>query len=329
MPAPQVCLFADNAQTTIAGAITNTATSVTLQTGAGALFPSPGAGEFFIGSFFDAATGLITEIVHVTNVTGDTLTIVRAQEGTSAEAWSANDIFGNFITAGSSAFFMQQGQNFLADSGSANAISVAFLPAPASLAALTGVPIWVKKSAAANTAGVTVTANGFGPTSLLIPGGGAIAPGALPGSGIFCMVFDGTVFETQSQLGGGSNLLTANNTWSGTNTFDAQVSAPPVALGSLGATPSINFALGVNFTGTANANFTLPFPSNAVAGQAGAIEIVQDGTGSRTITYASGWLFAGGLRPVLSTTPGAIDVISYLVRPGATQIEASLNKAFA
>jgi hypothetical protein len=111
--------------------------------------------------------------------------------------------------------------------------------------------------------------------------------------------------------------------------FQKKISAPPVNLGNLGATPALDFSTGNNFYGTANANFTLPFPTNLSAGQAGSIEITQDGTGSRTITYASGWLFPGGTRPALSTAAGSIDVISYFVRPGATQIEATINKAFA
>ena len=54
-----------------------------------------------------AATGLLTEIVHVTNVTGDVCTIVRAQEGTTALAWTAGDLFANLVTAGTLAAFQQ------------------------------------------------------------------------------------------------------------------------------------------------------------------------------------------------------------------------------
>jgi hypothetical protein len=48
----------------------------------------------------DAATGQLSEIVHVTAKSGDVLTIARGQEGTSARAWSANDIAANMLTAG-------------------------------------------------------------------------------------------------------------------------------------------------------------------------------------------------------------------------------------
>lgn len=103
-------LFANNASGQLAGAITNSALLVTLNPGQGALFPSPGAGQYFLGTFTDAATGLLNEIVQVTNRTGDVLTIVRAQEGTSAQAWNAGDLFNNLWTAGSAAAMLQNGQ---------------------------------------------------------------------------------------------------------------------------------------------------------------------------------------------------------------------------
>lgn len=100
-------LFANNATSTLAGGINNTATSAVLAAGTGALFPSPGAGEFFCLTFTDAATGLIREIVHVTGRSTDTITIVRAQEGTTAVAWLAGDLAANLLTAGSMAAMEQ------------------------------------------------------------------------------------------------------------------------------------------------------------------------------------------------------------------------------
>ncbi|WP_336981855.1 MULTISPECIES: gp53-like domain-containing protein [unclassified Cedecea] len=94
-------LAANNAQTVLAAGISATATSITVNTGTGVLFPSPSAGvSFFKLTLVDAATGQLTEIVHVTARTGDTMAIDRAQEGTVARAWSANDIAANMMTAG-------------------------------------------------------------------------------------------------------------------------------------------------------------------------------------------------------------------------------------
>lgn len=94
-------LAANNAQSVLAAGISASATSLTLNTGTGALFPSPVSGtSFFKLTLIDAATGQLNEIVHVTAKSGDVLTIVRGQEGTSARAWSANDIAANMLTAG-------------------------------------------------------------------------------------------------------------------------------------------------------------------------------------------------------------------------------------
>ena len=94
-------LAANNAQTVLAAGISSTATSLSVNNGTGILFPSPVAGtSFFKLTIIDAATGTLTEIVHVTTRAGDVFTIQRGQEGTVARSWSANDIAANMMTAG-------------------------------------------------------------------------------------------------------------------------------------------------------------------------------------------------------------------------------------
>lgn len=94
-------LAANNAQTVLAAGISASATSLTVNSGTGSLFPAPSDGvSFFKLTLIDAATGQLTEIMHVTARTGDTMKIERGQEGTTARAWSANDIAANMMTAG-------------------------------------------------------------------------------------------------------------------------------------------------------------------------------------------------------------------------------------
>ena len=81
----------NNASATLAGAITSAATSVVLTAGNGSLFPALGAGEFFYGTLVDSSNNL--EVVKVTARTTDTLTVVRAQDGTVARAYSVGDKF--------------------------------------------------------------------------------------------------------------------------------------------------------------------------------------------------------------------------------------------
>ncbi|MDQ2230667.1 hypothetical protein RBI69_12575 [Citrobacter portucalensis] len=100
-------LAANNAQTVLAAGISSTATSLTVNAGTGTLFPSPAAGtSFFKLTIIDAATGSLTEIVHVTARAGDVFTIQRGQEGTVPRAWSANDIVANMMTAGTLSYIL-------------------------------------------------------------------------------------------------------------------------------------------------------------------------------------------------------------------------------
>ncbi|CNF18124.1 hypothetical protein [Yersinia intermedia] len=105
-------LSANNASTVLSAGISASATTLTVNTGTGGLFPSPVSGtSFFKLTLIDAATGTLTEIVHVTARTGDTMTIVRAQEGTVSRLWSANDIAANMMTAGTLDLLSQKSQS--------------------------------------------------------------------------------------------------------------------------------------------------------------------------------------------------------------------------
>jgi len=103
--------FANNASTTVAGSITASDTTVNVAAGTGIFFPPiiAGSGNFFCLTFYDQATKTINEIVHCTNVSGDTFTIVRGQEGTTPRAWTSGDILANLITAGTLDAFVQAG----------------------------------------------------------------------------------------------------------------------------------------------------------------------------------------------------------------------------
>ena len=92
-------LFTNNAATTLSGAITAGATSLTVQTGAGALFPSPTAPDDFLITLVRASDGAI-EIAQCTARSGDTLTVARAQEGTNALALAGGDKVELRVTAG-------------------------------------------------------------------------------------------------------------------------------------------------------------------------------------------------------------------------------------
>lgn len=104
-------LWSNNASTTVAGSITATDTTVNLAAGTGILFPAPiaGQGNYFVATFYDQTTKTQNEIVHCTAITGDTVTIIRGQEGTTPQPWTSGDIFANLVTAGTLEAFVQAG----------------------------------------------------------------------------------------------------------------------------------------------------------------------------------------------------------------------------
>lgn len=198
-----VVLYANNASSTLAGSLTNVSTSCTLSTGTGTLFPSPGAGQYFVMTFSDAATNLVREIVHVTARSGDVCTIVRAQEGTTARSWSVADNAQNLWTAGAADSLAQtsqiqiQADNYGVDSGSANALVITLSLAPVSLASIVGSPIRILKTGTANTGAVTLNVNALGARPVTMPGGAALNSGVLPASALFTLIYDGSEFQLQ------------------------------------------------------------------------------------------------------------------------------------
>ena len=88
---------------------------------------------------------------------------------------------------------------------------------------------------------------------------------------------------------------------------------------------AVSMNTGNNFLVTLGGNRTLAAPSNATAGQTGSIYVVQDGTGSRTLSYNSVWKFPDGSAPAATSTSAAVDMIVYNAR-SATTVDAIMVK---
>jgi hypothetical protein len=99
-------LFTNNAASTLAASITSSATSLAVASGQGALFPTITGSNYFLVTLI-GVSGSPLEIVKVTARSGDTFTIVRAQEGTTASAFTGGDSVQLRITAA----VMQQAAN--------------------------------------------------------------------------------------------------------------------------------------------------------------------------------------------------------------------------
>lgn len=115
-----------------------------------------------------------------------------------------------------------------------------------------------------------------------------------------------------------------------TNIGGSMVSAATLSGGMLNYTSSsgaftshasganaISFAAGKSHTRQLTANTTITF-SNVVTGQTALVRLLQDGTGSRTVTWNPGTagatiLWGGGTAPTLTTTANKTDVFGFYI----------------
>ncbi|MCK2097518.1 hypothetical protein [Thauera aromatica] len=85
-------LFANNAATVLAASAGSASTLLTVANGA--LFPAPSGSDYFLVTLIKLdANGNETgwEVCKTTFRNGNELTVIRAQEGTSAQSWAAGD----------------------------------------------------------------------------------------------------------------------------------------------------------------------------------------------------------------------------------------------
>lgn len=92
--------LSNNADGLLALAISDSDTSLTLRAGHGSRFPALGSGDWFPITVVRASDPSQFEIMRCTARSGDTLTVVRAQEGTSAITFDAGDVVSLRLTSG-------------------------------------------------------------------------------------------------------------------------------------------------------------------------------------------------------------------------------------
>lgn len=108
--------FNNNAASRIASDITSLQTTIPVEPNTGALFAkaltpdksNPGSTHKIIAKLtLSDLKQTVWEICHLTAVDGDTLTVIRGQEGTTQRSWKLGDLIGNFSTRGSENNFLQ------------------------------------------------------------------------------------------------------------------------------------------------------------------------------------------------------------------------------
>lgn len=186
-------LFANNAATTLASGINSVATTINVASGTGSKFPAPGEGEGFYVTLQDAATELTNEIVLCTIRSGDVLTVVRGQQGTSAVAWNAGDVVAQLVTRGDLEKMIQpdQLQSAVYTASAATGTNSITATLDSELTDLPDSLMFVMRAAAANTGPVTLTlmlASTLPAHAVVKYGGSALNAGDIPAAGYPCLM---------------------------------------------------------------------------------------------------------------------------------------------
>lgn len=111
-----------------------------------------------------------------------------------------------------------------------------------------------------------------------------------------------------------ADVLTGTNTTKAMTVGATYGALTEVALTDA-ATISVDLSTFINAAVTFNvagASRVMGNPANPKQGQTGYIRLIQDGSGSRTLSFGSNWKRQGGA-PTLTTTANAVDVLEYQV----------------
>jgi hypothetical protein len=126
--------------------------------------------------------------------------------------------------------------------------------------------------------------------------------------------YSGYVFidsGSTSAIGEATAAQYRDNTASKVLTTDIVWSAMAEVSLSDGANISWDMDTGIDFTVTLAGNRTLDNATNVTVGKKGRLRVVQDGTGSRTLSFGTNYEFASGAAPTLTTDASAEDVFYY------------------
>lgn len=312
-------VFSNFANTTLASGINNAATSITLALGTGSQFPSPTGGQYFVIVFTDAATKTLHEVCNCTARTGDTLSIVRAQESTTALSWNAGDFVACVPTAGQMAACAQSDSAVFTNTPTAptatygtnnNQIAnAAFVQA-----AIT--PVSSVIGSASNMAMLNSTAG----TSVTFSADEVVVGAALGGVTIKLGSFNQTLNVSTTGIGGmdtgaapASGFIAVyaayNGTTQGIFAYDCTSAAPPVL-----------YANGYPPSGYTDTCLIAILPTN------GSRQIIPCAQSNRRVQFARiAFLSSAGAAP--SYTPTSIGVVggNAIVPPGAKTFSGKLD----
>ena len=235
-------LFANNAGSNIASSVSSVATSIEVTAGQGSLFPSPTNGDYFMLTLTQGNLAETSwEIVKCTSRSVDVLTVVRAQESTTAATWGVGDKAELRITA-----------TGLAPDGAVTSVA-ATVP---SIFSISGSPI-------TNSGTLAITYSG---TALPVANGGTALTAGTSG-GVLAYTAEGTLASsallTQYGVvyGGGAGAVpvaTAAGTTGQVLTATTGGAPSWVSPGSSGTVTTVSVVSANGFVGTVATDTTTP-----------------------------------------------------------------------
>lgn len=100
---------------------------------------------------------------------------------------------------------------------------------------------------------------------------------------------------------------------SGSSIVNLKTAAAATQTANATGSTTLDFSTYQNFVLTMTGNVTLDNPTTETVGQSGFIVLIQDGTGSRTISLGTDYETAGGAGLTLSSAASTTDVVPYIV----------------
>ena len=128
----------------------------------------------------------------------------------------------------------------------------------------------------------------------------------------FYVVYQGMAKQTVTPAAS-TNLSITDLTLSGELALAKAVQGTTLTDTSNTGIVTLDFDTYQNFVLTLTGNVTLANPTTEAVGQVGSIVLIQDGTGSRTLSLGTDYESVGGSGITLSTAASATDMIPYVV----------------
>lgn len=211
------------------------ATSIALTTGHGARLPAPSTdGAFNLvwwnsTDYADPTDDPNVEIVRCTGRSTDTLTITRAQEGTSASTKNTSAKTYSMILAVTAKMITDLNAQIIpyaADTGTTDAYAITISPAP--LAYETG-KTYCFKANTANTGTATLNICSLGAINIKKNNDQTLADNDIEAGQFVLVTYDGTNFQMQSQI---ANAAAGSSPWStGSGTIYPTTTSDKVGVG--------------------------------------------------------------------------------------------------